>query len=91
MIQEFAQLPEMVECHKVTRDMLLLFTLIILHFLEGNYTQGSFKKKGTQNSKVLEHLLGKAEFKEKMNSYEIMNLHTHTHKHSFLACIPHNF
>ena len=83
LVQEFAQLPEMVECHEVTRDMLFHFILIILHFL--SYTQGSFKKKGTQNSKVLEHLLGKAQFKEKMNSYETMNLHTHTHTQALIS------
>ena len=80
--QEFAQLPGMVECHEVTRDMLFHFILIIVQFLEGGYTQGCFKKKGTQSSKFLEHLPGKEQFKEKMNSYEIMNLHTHTHTHT---------
>ena len=72
----------MVECHEVTRDMLFHFILIIVQFLEGGYTQGCFKKKGTQSSKFLEHLPGKEQFKEKMNSYEIMNLHTHTHTHT---------
>lgn len=62
--------------------MLFHLILIIPHFLEGNYTQGSFKKKGTRNSKFLEHLLGKVQFKEKMNSYEIMNFHTHIHMHA---------